>query len=100
MNSDTGVSSPVSKGGDTRLGKICGDTGLPNRQNPHLSFANEIQRNTIITFGISSAAGAVDEMSKVTPNNFRRSIPVLLSVFPPFYHLPIKATERDLPFIH
>ena len=47
---------------------------------------------------ISSAAGAVDEMSKVIPNNFRSSIPVLLLGFAPFYHLPIKAMERDLPF--
>ena len=100
MNSDTGVSSPVSKGGDIRLGKICGDTGLPNRHNPHLSFTNEIQRNTSITFGFSSAAEAVDEMSKATPNNFLSSIPVLLLGFSPFYHLRIKATERVLPFRH
>ena len=27
------------------------------------------------TFDISTAVGAVDEMTKVTPNNFRSSIP-------------------------
>ena len=100
MNSDTEVSSPGGKGGDTRLGKNCGDTGLPNRQNPPIGFTNEIHRNASITFGIIFAAGAVDEMSKVTPNNFRSSIPVLLLGFSPFYHLPIKATERVLPFRH
>ena len=69
---------------------------MPNRQNPPLGSANEIQRNASNTFDISSAAGAVDEMSKVTPNNFRSSIPILL--FAPFYHFPIQAIERDLPF--
>ena len=98
MNSDTGVSSPGGKGGDTRLGRNCGDTGLPNRQNPPLGFNNGIQRNASIIFGISSATGVVDEMSNVTPNNFRSSITVLLLGFAPFYHLPIKAKERDLPF--
>ena len=71
---------------------------MPNPQNPPLGFTNEIQRNASNTFGISSAAGAVNEMSKVTPINFRSSIPVSLLGFSPFYHLPIKAIERDLPF--
>ena len=92
------MSSPGGKGGDTRLGNNCGDTGLPNRQNPPIGFTNEIQRNANIIFGISSSAWAVEEMSNVTPNNFRRSIPVLLLGFAPFYQLPIKATECDLPF--
>ena len=73
---------------------------LPNRQNPPLGFTNGIQRNASITFGIISAAGVVDHMSKVTPNNFRSPIPVLLLGFAPFYHLPIKVRERDLPFRH
>ena len=38
---------------------------MSNRQNPSLGFTNEIQRNASNTFGIRSAAGAVDEMSKV-----------------------------------
>ena len=79
------------KDGETSLPKNCGDPGLPNRQNPPLGFTNGIQRNTGITFGNSSAAGAVDEMSKATPNNFRSSIPVLLLGFANFYHLPINA---------
>ena len=58
----------------------------------------ENQRNASNTFDISSAAGAVDEMSKVTPNNFRSSIPVLLLGFALFYHSHIKAIERDLHF--
>ena len=74
--------------------------GLPNHQNPPLGFTNAIQRNASNTVGISSAAGAVDEMSRVTPNNFRSSISVLLLGFAPFYHLPIKAIECDLPFWH
>ena len=85
-------------GGDTSLGNNYGDPGLPNCENPPLGFTSEIQRNASNTFGISSAAGAVDEMSRVTPNNFRSSIPVLLLGFAPFYHSPIKAIERDLPF--
>ena len=68
------------------LGKNYGKPGLPNRQNPPLDFTSEIQRNASNTFGISSAAGAVDEMSRVTPNNFRSSIPGLLLGFAPFYH--------------
>ena len=71
---------------------------MPNRQNPPLGFTNETQRNASNTFGISSAAGAVGEMSKVTPNNFRSSTPVLMLGFAPFNHLPIKAIERDLLF--
>ena len=70
---------------------------MPNRQNPPLGFTNETQRYTSNTFGNSSAARAVDDMSKVTPNNFRSSIPVLVLGFAPFYHVPIKAIERDLP---
>ena len=84
--------STEEKGGDTRLGKNCRDTVLPNRQNPPLCFTNVIQGNASITFCIRSAAGAVDEMSKATPNNIRSSIPVLLLEFAPFDHLPIKAT--------
>ena len=61
MNNDTAVSSPGGKGGDTCLGKNEGDLGVPNRQNPPLGFTNEIQRNASNTFGISSAAGAVDD---------------------------------------
>ena len=70
--------------------------GCPIVRIPLLS--NEIQINASNTFGISSAAGAVDKMSRVTPNNFRSCIPVLLLGFAPFYHLPIKVTECDLPF--
>ena len=88
----------VFKAVNTSLGKNYGDPGLPNHQNPPLSFTNEIQRNVSNTFGISSAAGAVDKTSRVTPNNFRSSIPGLLLGFAPFYHLPIKAIECDLPF--
>ena len=58
------------------LGRNYGDPRLPNHQNPPLGFTNEIKRNASNTFGISSAAGAVDKMSRVTPNNFRSSIPV------------------------
>ena len=65
-------------GGDTSLGKNYGDPGLPSRQNPALGFTNDINRNANNTFGISSAAGAVDNMSNVTPNNFRSSIPFVL----------------------
>ncbi len=50
------------------------------------------------TFVISTAVGAVDEMTKVTPNNFRSSIPVLLLGFALCHHSHIKAIERDLPF--
>ena len=64
---------------------------MPNRQNPPLGFTNDIQRNASNTFGISSAAEAVGDMSKLTPNNFRSSIPVLMLGFSPFNHLPIKA---------
>ena len=71
---------------------------MPNRQNPPIGFTNETQRNASNTFGISSAAGAVDDMSKVTPNNVRSSIPVLMLGFSPFNYLPIKAIERDLLF--
>ena len=71
--------------------------GVQSSESP-LSFTNEIQRNASNTFGIISAAGAVDEMSKVTPNNSQSSIPVVLLGFAPFYHLPIKAIERDLHF--
>ena len=71
---------------------------VANRQNPPLGFTNEIQRNASNTFGISAAAGAVDKISRVTPNNFRSSIPGLLLGFAPFCHTPINATERDLPF--
>ena len=71
---------------------------MPNRQNHPIGFTNETQRNASNTFGISSAAGAVDEMSKVTPNNFRSSIPVLMLGFAPFNYLPNKAIERDLLF--
>ena len=39
------------------------DPGLPNHHNPPLDFTNEIQRNASNTFGISSAAGAVDMYS-------------------------------------
>ena len=35
---------------------------------------------------------------RVTPNNFRSSIPGLLLGFAPFDHLPIRAIERELPF--
>ena len=71
---------------------------MPNLQNPPIGFTNETQRNASNTFGISSAAGAVDDMSKVTPNNVRSSIPVLILGFAPFNYLPIKAIERDLLF--
>ena len=54
--------------------------------------------NASNTVGISSDAGAVVKMSRVTPNNFGSSIPGLLLGFAPFYQLPIKALERDLPF--
>ena len=80
------------------MGKNYGDPGLSNHQNLPLGFTNEIQRNASNTFGISYAARTVDKMSRVTPNNFRSSIPVLLLGFAPFYHSPIKAIERDLPF--
>ena len=70
--------------------------GCPIVRIPHLS--NALQINASNTFGISSAAGAVDKMSTVTPNNFRSCIPALLLGFAPFYHLPIKTIERDLPF--
>ena len=53
--------------------------------------------NASNTVGISSDAGAVVKMSRVTPNNFGSSIPGLLLGFAP-YQLPIKALERDLPF--
>ena len=72
--------------------------GLPNHHNPPLGFTNEIQKNASNTFGISSAEAAVDKTSKVTSNNFQRSIPSLLLGFAPFYHLPKKAIERHLPF--
>ena len=58
----------------TTLGKKCGYHGLSNRQNPSLGFTNGIQRNATNTFGISSAAGAVDKVllrywkSKTRPN--------------------------------
>ena len=50
--------------GHTSLGKNYGDPGLPNLQNIPLGFTNEIQRNACNTFGISSAAGAVDNIVK------------------------------------
>ena len=64
---------------------------MPNRQNPPLGFTNDIQRNASNTFGISSAAGAVVKMYKVTPNNFRSSIPVLMLGFAPLYQKDHKA---------
>ncbi len=71
---------------------------MPIRQSPHLGFTNEIQRTASNTFGISSAAGAVDEMSKVDTKQLSKLHSGLLLGFAPFYHLPIKAIERDLPF--
>ena len=68
--------------------------GLPSR----LGFTNEIQRNASNIFGICSAAGAINKMSRVTQTNFRSSNRVLLLGFAPFSHSPIKAIERDLPF--
>ena len=85
-------------GSDTSLRKNYGDPGLPNHQNPPLGFTNEIQRNASNTFGISSAAGAVDKMLRVTPNNFRRPFPGLLLGFAPFHHFPAKAKDGDMPF--
>ena len=71
--------------------------GAQSSESP-LGFTNETQRNASNTFGIISAVGAVDDMSKVTPNNFRSSIPVLMLGFAPFNNFPIKAIERDLLF--
>ena len=75
-------------------GKNYEDPGLPNRQNPPLGFTSEIERNASNTFGISSAAGAVDKTSIVTPNNLRSSIPVLLLGFAPFYHSSLTSTLK------
>ena len=64
----------VDKAATQAWARIMEILGCPILKNPPLGLTNEIQRNASNTFGISSAAGAVDNMSRVTPNNFRSSI--------------------------